>query len=126
MNSIAARDRLTAASAPIFPEIADRSLAQMRIPKSLLDEIAAAGTFESSDFELDGVSTVDEDGTHSKTPEPVRKGYEFRQYGTASIGLKWRKVPVSENEEVSPKLDPKLLEKQLRYLFSCNMYRSFA
>ena len=103
-----------ASPAPLFPDIPDKSLAQMRIPKYLLDEITAAGTFESADFELDGVATVDEDGTHSKIPEPVKKGYELRQYGTASIGLKWRKVPVSENEEVRTKLDPKLLEKQLR------------
>jgi hypothetical protein len=42
---------------------------------------------ESTDFELEDVVTVGEDGTHSKTPEPVKKGYELGQFG-----IHWYKV----------------------------------
>jgi hypothetical protein len=67
---------------------------------------------ESTDFELEGVVAVGEDGTHSKTPEPVKKGYELGQFGIH--WYKVAKVPVPENGEVRTELDPKMLETQLR------------
>lgn len=47
---------------------------------------------QATDFQLDGVFAVTEQGAHSLQPVPVRAGLEWRMYGTPEIGLKWRQV----------------------------------
>ncbi len=72
------------------------------------------GDFSSTDFQMDGVFAVTEEGNHSLQPVPVRPGFEWRLYGTPAIGLKWRQVPVDATQAFDGKLDPQVLQMQER------------
>lgn len=93
----------------------DKSLAQSRIPQSMLEQLRQVDSFKSHDFQLDGVDAVNEDGTHMQTPESVRPNFEWRKYGAPGIGLQWRQVPVDDSFEFDDrKLDSETLAKQKR------------
>jgi hypothetical protein len=93
----------------------DKSLAQLRIPPSLLRQLREVDGFKSHDFQLDGVDAVDEDGTHKETPETVRPNFEWRKYGAPGIGLQWRQVPVDDTVGVYNRhLDDETMAKQKR------------
>eukprot|EP00285_Hemiselmis_virescens_P015850 CAMPEP_0173400854 /NCGR_PEP_ID=MMETSP1356-20130122/49219_1 /TAXON_ID=77927 ORGANISM="Hemiselmis virescens, Strain PCC157" /NCGR_SAMPLE_ID=MMETSP1356 /ASSEMBLY_ACC=CAM_ASM_000847 /LENGTH=121 /DNA_ID=CAMNT_0014360875 /DNA_START=10 /DNA_END=372 /DNA_ORIENTATION=+ len=87
---------------------------ELLIPRDILQEARMVGDFASTDFQLDGVFAVTDEGEHSLNPVPVRPGFEWRMYGTPSIGLKWRQVPVDANEKFEGKLDGKSLLMQER------------
>ena len=93
----------------------DKSLGQMRIPPAMLQQLREVGEFKPHDFQLDGVDAVNEDGTHTETPETVRPSFEWRKYGAPGIGLQWRQVPLNDSVEVyDRKLDNETLAKQKR------------
>jgi len=87
---------------------------ELLIPRDILQEARNVGDFSSTDFQLDGVFAVTDEGEHSLNPVPVRPGMEWRMYGTPSIGLKWRQVPVDANEKFEGKLDKASLLMQER------------
>jgi len=87
---------------------------ELLIPRDVLQEARNVGDFSSTDFQLDGVFAVTDEGEHSLNPVPVRPGMEWRMYGTPSIGLKWRQVPVDASEKFEGKLDPASLLMQER------------
>jgi len=93
----------------------DKSLSQLRIPPSMMAELRQVGSFKPHDFQLDGVDAVNEDGTHTETPETMQPSFEWRKYGAPSIGLQWQQVPVDNTVEVHDrKLDQETLAKQKR------------
>jgi hypothetical protein len=95
-------------------DVHDRSLTQLRIPPALLRQLREVDEFKPLDFQLDGVECVNEDGTHSETPQTVRPGFEWQKYGTPATGLQWRQVPVDDTVEVSERLDPQTMAMQKR------------
>ena len=93
----------------------DKSLGQLRIPPALLRELREVDEFKPHDFQLDGVDAVNEDGTHTETPETVKPSFEWRKYGAPGIGLQWRQVPFDDSVEVHDrKLDAETLAMQKR------------
>jgi hypothetical protein len=87
----------------------------LKIPSSLLRQLRGVDEFKPHDFQLDGVDAINEDGTHTQTPELVRPNFEWRKYGTPSIGLQWRQVPVDDTVEFNNRtLDAETLAKQRR------------
>lgn len=87
---------------------------EMLIPRNLVRQFGEAGDFTSLDFQLDGVFAVTEEGSHSLAPVPVRPGFEWRMYGTPSIGVCWRQVPVDPSQIFEGKLDSPVLAMQER------------
>jgi hypothetical protein len=87
---------------------------ELLLPRSLLNVAREMGDFTSTDFQVDGVFAVTDEGSHSLQPVPVRPGFEWRLYGTPGIGLKWRQVPVDATQAFDGKLDPQMLKMQER------------
>ena len=93
----------------------DKSLGQLRIPPSMLQQLREVGEFKPHDFQLDGVDAVIEDGTHTQTPQTIKPTFEWRKYGAPGIGLQWRQVPFDDSVEVHDrKLDIETLAMQKR------------
>ena len=100
--------------APLFDHV-DRCLTQMHIPLDTLKELKEMGSFRAHDFQLDGVEAVNEDGTHTETPELARPTFEWRKYGAPGIGLQWRQVPVDPSVDLHNRaLAPETMAMQKR------------